>query len=43
MYSYLHSNNQNKQQYQVTYVSTVFRLLPGLASDAAWMMQEKKL
>jgi len=29
--------------YYVTYISIVFRLLPGLADDAAWMLPEEKL
>ena len=41
--SYIHSNNQNRGQCYVTYVSIVFRLLPGFAADAPWMLPEEKL
>jgi len=50
MNSYIHSNNQKKYQYYVTYIflyvyiSIVFHLLPCLADDdAAWTLPEEKL
>jgi len=42
MNSNIHSKN-NRYQCYVTYVSIMFRLLPGLADEAAWILPEEKL